>query len=694
MFNKQIQEKRCVTFHNFSRKGYALFSCLHKEVRIGVLAAATLATASQALAVGHQPSTLEQTEQNEDDVECLSEVTVSGSLAPLTQLQSARIVSVLSREDVQRAGAQSVNDLLKIVSGVDVRQRGGFGIQTDISIDGGTFDQIIILLNGVNISNPHTGHLAADFPVTLDDIERIEVLEGASSRAYGAAAFGGAINIVTRKEVKPEEGLTKAIDATFMAEGGSWGTLNAAGRIATQWGRLRQSLSGSGGRSDGGTTNSDWRRGQLYYNGDYRSDALSLDWQFGFSRKQYGANTFYSAAYPNQFERNERYLISISAETKGRFHFTPNVYWNRTYDDFQLIRSTQTGQNFHQADVYGVKLGGHIQWALGRTALAAELRQEGILSTSLGKDLDAVQYDKAHFAEHGELYKRGDDRTNISFNLEHNILLDHWTISAGVLAYACTTVDHRFRFYPGVDIAYRPNGHWKVFLSYNKGFRLPSFTELYYKSVTHEGNKGLRPEESHSVQLGTTYRQPGIMATMCGFYHHGHNMIDWVMLNPDDIMHSASFELDNMGAKADLHLNFAELMGHSTWVESVQLGYTFLHQIRHDDLPIYKSNYALEYLRHKCTALLSHRILSALSATWNFRWQERMGNYIRYEGTQSTGELQNYTPYATLDLKLQWKQPVYELYVQGSNLTNKQYFDLGNIPQPGICILGGVKFKL
>lgn len=696
MFNKQNQENARVTFHNFSRKGYALFCCLRKEVKIGVLTAATLATASQALAERREAIATphELTELEEDNAEHLSEVTVSGTLAPLTQLQSARIVSVLSREDIRRAGAQSVNDLMKLASGVDVRQRGGFGIQTDISIDGGTFDQIIILLNGVNISNPHTGHLAADFPVVLDDIERIEVLEGAASRVYGAAAFGGAINIVTRKQVAPQDGLTKQVDASVQAEGGSWGTLNASGRIALECGRVRQSLSGGGGRSDGGTTNSDWRRRQLFYSGDFTADAIRLDWQFGFSRKQYGANTFYSAAYPNQFERNERYLMSVSAETNGRFRFTPSVYWNRTYDDFQLIRSTQTGENFHQADVYGIKLGGNTTWALGRTALAAELRQEGILSTSLGKDLDALQFQPARFAENDEAYKRGDDRTNISFNLEHNILLNHWTISAGVLAQMCTSVDHKFRFYPGIDIAYRPDYHWKVFLSYNKGLRLPSFTELYYKSATHEGNKGLQPEESHSVQLGASFHATGLQATLRAFYHRGHRMIDWVMRTPDDIMHSASFELDNMGAQADIRLSFAEMLKRNSWVETLQLGYTYMHQVRHDDIPIFKSNYALEYLRHKFTAQLSHRICSSLSATWNLRWQDRMGSYLLYENAQSTGVLKPYDPYATLDVKLQWCRPEYELYVQGTNLTNKQYYDLGNIPQPGICVLGGVKLKL
>ncbi len=107
------------------------------------------------------------------------------------------MVTTLTRDDIAAAAVTTVNDLLKLAAGVDVRQRGAFGIQTDVSLDGGTFDQITILLNGVPLTNPQTGHLAADFPVGLDDIERVEILRGAAARVFGTQAFSGAINLVT-----------------------------------------------------------------------------------------------------------------------------------------------------------------------------------------------------------------------------------------------------------------------------------------------------------------------------------------------------------------------------------------------------------------------------------------------------------------------------------------------------------------
>ena len=135
-----------ITWKQFANKGYSAFASLHRQVRIGVLSVATLSVAAAAQAQRQSSPVVSYEEENIVEEEELAEVTVSGTMAPLTQLQSARIVSVLSRQEIEQAAVQSINDLFKLVTGVDVRQRGGFGIQTDISIDGGTFDQVTLLL--------------------------------------------------------------------------------------------------------------------------------------------------------------------------------------------------------------------------------------------------------------------------------------------------------------------------------------------------------------------------------------------------------------------------------------------------------------------------------------------------------------------------------------------------------------------
>ena len=123
--------------------------------------------------------------QRPDTTYTLEAVSVTGSRILMELGQSARIVSVLDSAAIAAIPASTVTDLLKTAVGVDVRQRGGLGVQSDISIRGGTSDQIAILLNGINISDPQTGHNAADFPVDLRDIRRIEILEGPAVPALG-----------------------------------------------------------------------------------------------------------------------------------------------------------------------------------------------------------------------------------------------------------------------------------------------------------------------------------------------------------------------------------------------------------------------------------------------------------------------------------------------------------------------------
>ena len=226
-FKRQFNQRKALRFRQFTRKGYALFACLGRVVTIGVLSVATLESASAAT---DDIST--KTEKTSDDEQTDKEATldgveITGSRAPLALGQAARTVTVLSREDIQAAPVQSINDLLKMAVGVDVRQRGPIGAQTDVSIRGGTSEQITILLNGINICDPQTGHNAFDLPCDVMDIERIEVLEGPAGRVYGTSSLVGAVNIVTLRNEKLDNKNEKWTGAARV-EGGSYGYLSAA----------------------------------------------------------------------------------------------------------------------------------------------------------------------------------------------------------------------------------------------------------------------------------------------------------------------------------------------------------------------------------------------------------------------------------------------------------------------------------
>ncbi|MGI6242578.1 MAG: TonB-dependent receptor plug domain-containing protein [Prevotella sp.] len=688
---KQIFNKRyALVFKQFNRKSYSLFAALGKEVLIGVLSVNTL---SHARAEGIAVRPLAESDSVSFEEQRLDEVQIMGSRAPLTALQSAKIVEVISRDDIQRAEAQSINDILKLSTGVDVRQRGGFGVQTDISINGGTFDQITILLNGVPLTSPQTGHNAADFPVSLSDIVRIEVLEGASARIFGASAFSGAINIVT----KPDSGSNVRIEGEAGSFGTVGGTVSATLAGLKNKGKLLRSnhqISGGYLQSDGGTDNSDFRKRRTFYQGDLQTSALDLNWQAGITSQDYGANTFYSAKFPNQYEKTRRYLASIGAVVRpfhamtdrhlSQWEIRPMMYGHRDYDHYQLTKGAtgaKSGENYHRMDVYGASLNINMDWIGGKTAIGADIRKEHILSTAYGDILPEDEWKSIRNSD--RVYTREGNRTNTSLFAEHNIIVGGFTLSAGIMANKNTGLDEDFRFYPGVDLSYRPDDHWKFYASWNKALRVPTFTDLYTSNAAQQGDLNLKPERNSTFKIGTRFRMRGFQALVSGFYSNGTNMIDWVYETKEDTKYHALNigKLDNMGFNIETTTNLTSLFIHNAANRLVilKMGYAYIHQSHETEHQIYKSLYALEYLRHKFVAELSHPVISKLTASWALRWQQRMNGYH---------------PYAKLDGKLTWNEPTWQLYVKADNITGHRYYDLGAVKQPGIWIMAGGNIKL
>lgn len=670
-------------FRRYSNRSYAVFSTLKSPVSIGVMTVAMLASAPVS---GISAQTAEKNNAGEKLYE-LEEVEVTGSRVPLIVSQAARIVTVLDREAIAAAPVQSINDLLKYAAGVDVRQRGDMGVQTDISIRGGTFDQITILLNGINICDPQTGHNAADFPVELSEIERIEVLEGPAGRVYGTSSLVGAINIVTRT--------AKDSGAEVFADGGSYGYFKGGAIVSHVRNGLSNQVSGSYSRSDGfsrckaGNLNADFKYARLFYQGRYENDQVDVRWHAGFTNKDYGANTFYSTLSDEQFEHVRKYYTAVQAETKGNvYHFKPSVYWNRSDDRFEFYRGMpeKSPFNYHQTDVYGVNLNNYIQTSLGKTAFGAEFRNEGVRSTSLGEPLNSPIKVPGADAD----FTLGLNRTNLSFHLEHNIVLRRFTLSAGVIAVKNTGNEMKFRFYPGVDASYQFARDWKVYASYNTSLRMPTFTELYYSVGGHKADKYLKPEEMQAVEVGVKYLRPGIRGTLSLYRYHGTDMIDWIkdISQSDDapwqsVNHAV---INTMGAEASVLVDIRELMQRDAFVRSVNVSYSYIDQDK-ETTPNLQSKYALEYLRHKFVAQANFRIWKLLEMNVSYRWQDRMGNY------QKGNSMVPYEPYSLVDARFTWNALQYKIYVEGNNLLNKIYYDHGNIPQPGIWIRAGASYR-
>ncbi len=533
MYNNKKTSSSPMKFKHFTRKGYALFACLGKEVIVGTLSVATL-TYAKADGISTQSIMAETDSLATHSEIALDEVRVTGSRAPLTHGQAARMITVLEQKDIQAAPVQSINDLLKYAASVDVRQRGPIGAQTDISIRGGNQEQITILLNGINICDPQTGHNAFDFPVDVSDIERIEVLEGPAGRVFGTSSLLGAINIVTKH---PKQNKISA-----HAEAGSYGYFNGGTSIGLTSGKWTNTISGNYTRSDGynrnkaGRLNTDFEGAKAFYQGTYSDKGTRVSWHAGLSMRDFGSNTFYGTGSDDQFEHTFKSYTALQADTRcGKLHLSPSVYWNRNMDRFEYFRGLDNiipeggtygvAYNYHRTDVYGVNLNSYFDWTLGRTAVCAELRNEDLVSTTLGEPLE--QHKHIHKTDRD--YTNGLNRTNISFTLEHNILLERFTLSAGIVAVKNSWNQMNMRVYPGIDASYRIGNNVKFYASYNTSLRMPSVTELYYSVGGHKADKNLKPEELQALEGGVKYIGNGITASASVFYNHCKNMIDWIL---------------------------------------------------------------------------------------------------------------------------------------------------------------------
>ncbi|MBR2243079.1 MAG: TonB-dependent receptor [Prevotella sp.] len=687
---REFNKREALKFTQFSNKGYALFSCLGKVVLVGVLSVPTL-TYAKADGVSTDTDKVDSTTWKTNREVVLDGVEVTGSRAPLTLGQAARMVVVLDRDQIAQAPVQSVNDLLKYAVGVDVRQRAPLGAQTDISIRGGTSEQITILLNGINICDPQTGHNAFDLPVDISDIERIEVLEGPAGRVFGTSSLLGAINVVTK--------MPKQTSADVHAEGGSFGYLSSGARGNWLYGKWNNQVSGSYARSDGysrskdGGMNAGFEGSKLFYQGQYEDDALRVSWHAGVRTKGWGSSTSYATPKwkaDNQFEHTDKIYTAIQAETKqGTFHFHPSIYWNQSRDRYEGYHGKPDlmKYNYNRSNVCGVNLNSYFDWVGGRTAFGAEFRNEDLVSGNLGEPL----HTPVHIHGTDRDYTLGLNRTNLSFHLEHNILLRQFTLSAGFIAVKNTWNEMPFKVYPGIDMSYRLGNHWKVNASYNSSLRMPSFTELYYSVGGHKADKYLKPEELHAVEGGVKYLSRVVTASASVFHHHSRNMIDWILDTSvaDPVWESVNHtKVNTVGVETAFDIHLQELWQTQQFLRSFRMAYTYLNEDKKAGEHI-QSQYSLEYLRHKLTASLQLHLISYLDMGINYRFQDRVGSYTNLEG-----ETKSYSPYGITDVRLSWNHPRYTLYVEGNNLFDKTYVDYGLVPQPGFWVTAGVTIRL
>lgn len=676
MQQKTSKQSLVIRFKRFTGKSFSAFHSMHRVCNIGVLAGVTLATIALNDAEAQSRRTPRRITPDTDQE--LEEVTVTASKVATPLNQVARQVTVISQREIASAPVRSLQDLLVYSAGVDVQQRGGHGVQADISIRGGSFDQNAVLLNGVNLSNAETGHLSYDIPINLSDIERIEIIHGASGLIYGSAAFSGGINIITKKEA--HERLFAQI--TY----GEHKTHTLEGRATFQTANSTHSISIGHKGSAGYTDNTDYKilniLGQSNF---YLNEHNRLHLNIGFNDKAYGANAFYSPKGPKQYEETDHFITSLKGELgTSKLRIVPILYWSRTHDNYQWVRGTAL--NHHRADNFGGNLIASYRSNLGISSVGVEFRREDILSNRLGKTTSQ---------DHGK-YSKYASRINTSLSLEHSFRLGNsFSASAGALINHNTQREGKYEFLPSLSATYRPDSHWSISTTWSQSVRIPTFIDLYYVGPVQQGNDNIQAERSQSLEFSAKYQHTAFDAYLTGFALWGKDIIDWVKLNPQDAKyqsHNLGY-VDTYGIEAGLRVRLGYLFPKFGRASQLRIDYTRMTQ-KHDSKGLL-SLYVMRYLRDKLTARLDLDLYDRLNSTWTLRWQKRMGEFEVGKDNKGASLYSAYPAYATLDARFDYKfSDKVDLSLMLNNITNTRYFDFAAVHQPGFWASLGLTYHL
>lgn len=625
-----------------------------------MVSGAILISMSAAVNAQDKPGT---TSSTKDSTNHLTEVIVNENRIKLPFSQQNRNIWIIDQEKIKSLPSRSVSELLSYVSGVDVRQRGPGGQQADISIDGGTFDQTLVLLNGVKVSDPQTGHNMMNLPITIDDIDHIEVLRGSASRIYGINALTGAINIVTRRVQKTGASANVFAGSSFKKDEVSGDTyanygIHASGQVLLEGANHQLSVAQDAG--NGYRYNTAFNNQKVFYRGEINiAKANQLDVMAGYTHNNFGANSFYSAPGDKESEETVKTaLVAVGYTRKMSPNWTiiPRLSYRRNVDDYLYIKQTpEKFHNVHTTHILDAEINNTIQTAVGTIGFGLEARQEKINSTNLGER----------------------NRKNAGVFTEFKFSpVQHLVINTGV--YTNYNSDYGWQAFPGIDAGYEFAGSWRLFANVGTGQRLPTYTDLYYKGPTNVGNDQLKPERAKYAEGGLKYNDSRLVMNASYFYRRINNLIDWVKAQQTDPWKPENFSQVNTKGftlSADYEL---KRFTTSSLLNSARVGVSYTNLDPEFKTTLANANfsrYALESLRNQLSATLNLGIYDDFNLSVTGRYNERI----------------NYKSYTVLDTRLTFKRSKYSVYMDGANLLNVQYIEAGAVPMPGSWFTLGIK---
>lgn len=574
----------------------------------------------------------------------ISEITVQGKFLNLPLKKVNENITVISKQELENSPAKSIEEVLAQFTGMDIRKRGANGVQADISVRGSSFEQVLILVNGIRINDSQTGHNSMNIPFDLASVEKIEIVKGPAARRFGQNAYAGVINIITKPS--SDENIV------FTSSGGDFKTYSLG--VGANFGNTRSSnfIQVNSSSSDGYRYNTDYKINNIFYQNRYKTENGNVNFQAGIQEKKFGANGFYATpSAKDQYEETQASIVSLGIDKNyEKWGLNSAVYWRRGQDMYEYIRNKpEIYRNMHIGNNLGAELNGSYRSDLGTTGLGLELRKEFLASNNLG---------------HRERFV-----TQVFFEHHFSFLENKLNISPGI-SWANYDTEGNF-FYPGLDLGFNFSEHHKIYGNIAKVSRIPTFTDLYYVSKTEAGNPNLKPENAVSAEIGYRFQKQSFLGKISGFLRDSDNSIDWSKQNANDIWRAENIgKIKTKGVEVELAQHF------NSFLKSYSVGYTFLES-NYEQPTGLLSRYVMENLKHQFVAKLEVFFLKKFTNQLIYRYNERV----------STGS------YQILDEKLSYDAKNYNVYIMVNNILNTEYTETFGVPMPGRWFHIGVSFK-
>lgn len=573
----------------------------------------------------------------------IDEVVVQGKFLSTPISKVSENITVITRQQIAESPSRSVADLLQYYTGLDIRRRGMNDVQTDLSIRGSSFEQVLVLVNGVRVNDSQTGHNTFNLPFDMASIDHIEIIKGPAARRFGQNAYAGVINIIT-KVAKENQYQVNASGGDFE----SW-SLGASADFGNE--NFGNFIQVNKAQSEGYRYNTDYDVQNVWYQNQVKINNGSVKMQAGFTEKKFGANGFYSSPKAvDQYEETQTSLVSTSYEqTFGKFNLNANAYWRRAQDMYLFNRwKPEVYRNMHIGNNIGGEVNASYQSSFGTTGVGVELRNEKLRSNNLG---ERERFITQLFLEH------------------HFSFLDQKLTLVPGISWANYPGSGDF-FYPGLDIGYKININHKVYANVAKVNRVPTYTDLYYISKTEEGNPSLKPENAVSYELGYQFQQARTLFKASVFGKESKNAIDWSKQSEGDVWHA-----ENISNVKSLGLETEIAQGFDSVIKNISVGYTYLdNKMSKGEMDF--SRYALDNLKHQFNAKLQLKA-KKLGTDIIYRYNERV----------ALGS------YNLLDAKINYQFPKLDVYLLVNNITGTQYTETSLVSMPGRWFMVGFTFK-